>query len=161
MAFLPHYEALSSDDARKALLAQWIDTCPQELFQELRAQAPILETQEFVLLSRHDDVKAVLRKAQDFSATGYITSDKFVLGKDPETGHDHDRTLLVSTIPCSDLERVRQIAATATTELLALTIKQKLGQELPGEYPEPFVQRYPDLKGMVKILPAIPSSKLV
>ncbi len=35
MAFLPTYEALSSDDARKALLAQWIDTRPQELFQEL------------------------------------------------------------------------------------------------------------------------------
>ena len=120
MAFLPPYEALPSDSARKALLAQWIDTCPQELFQELRAQAPILETQEFVLLSRHDDVKAVLRNAQDFSATGYITSAQFVLGKDPETGHDQNRTLLVSTIPRSDLERVRQIAATATAELLAL-----------------------------------------
>jgi len=43
----------------------------------------------------------------------------------------------------------------------AATIKQKLGQELDGEYPEPFVQRYPDLKGMVKILPAIPAGKLV
>ena len=43
----------------------------------------------------------------------------------------------------------------------AATIKQKLGQGLEGEYPEPFVQRYPDLKGMVKILPAIPSGKLV
>src|SRR5215204_2371136 len=120
MAFLPHYEALPSDSARKALLAQWIDTCPQELFQELRVYAPIFETQEFVLLSRHEDVKAVLRNAQDFSAIGYITSAQFVLGKDPETGHDHDRTLLVNTIPRSDLERVRQIAATATTELLDL-----------------------------------------
>ena len=43
----------------------------------------------------------------------------------------------------------------------AATIKQKLGQELDGEYPEPFLQRYPDLKGMVKILPAIPAGKLV
>lgn len=120
MAFLPQYEALPSESARKALLAQWIDTCPQELFQELRAQAPILETQEFVLLSRHDDVKAVLYNAQDFSATGYITSAQFVLGKDPETGHDPERTLLVSTIPPSDLERVRKIAATATAELLDL-----------------------------------------
>ncbi|MSQ47215.1 MAG: hypothetical protein EXR78_02315 [Deltaproteobacteria bacterium] len=120
MAFLSQYEALPSDSARKALLAQWIDTRSQELFQELRAQAPILETQEFVLLSRHDDVKEVLRNAHDFSATGYVTSDQFVLGKDPETGHDQDRTLMVNTIPRSDLEWVRQIAATATAHLLAL-----------------------------------------
>ena len=43
----------------------------------------------------------------------------------------------------------------------AATIKAKLGQPLDGEYPEPFVQRYPDLKGLVKILPATPSGKLV
>jgi len=120
MAFLSMYEALPTDNARKALLVQWIDTRPQELFQELRVYRPILETQEFVLLSRHDDVKEVLRKVQDFSAMGYITSDQFVLGKDPETGHDQDRALLVSTIPRSDLEWVRQIAAAATTKILSL-----------------------------------------
>jgi uncharacterized protein YecE (DUF72 family) len=43
----------------------------------------------------------------------------------------------------------------------AATIKAKLGQPLDGEYPETFVQRYPDLKGLVKILPAPPSHKLV
>ena len=43
----------------------------------------------------------------------------------------------------------------------AATIKNKLGQPLPGEYPEAFVQRYPDLEGLVKILPATPSRKLV
>ena len=35
----------------------------------------------------------------------------------------------------------------------AATIKHKLGQPLDGEYPEAFVERYPDLKGLVKILP--------
>jgi uncharacterized protein YecE (DUF72 family) len=43
----------------------------------------------------------------------------------------------------------------------AATIKAKLGQDLEGEYPEPFVQRYPDLKGLVKILPTPASRKLV
>jgi uncharacterized protein YecE (DUF72 family) len=43
----------------------------------------------------------------------------------------------------------------------AATIKHKLGQELDGEYPEPFVQRYPDLKGLVRILPPRPSGTLV
>ena len=42
----------------------------------------------------------------------------------------------------------------------AATIKDKLGQKLDGEYPEAFVQRYPDLEGLVKILPN-PSRKLV
>jgi uncharacterized protein YecE (DUF72 family) len=43
----------------------------------------------------------------------------------------------------------------------AATIKQKLGQPLDGEYPEEFVERYPDLKGLVKILPPRPSDTLV
>jgi uncharacterized protein YecE (DUF72 family) len=43
----------------------------------------------------------------------------------------------------------------------AAILKHQLGQELPGEYPEEFVERYPDLKGIVKILPPplIPSRK--
>jgi len=32
-------------------------------------------------------------------------------------------------------------------------LKAQLGQELEGEYPEAFVEEYPDLKGMVKLLP--------
>jgi uncharacterized protein YecE (DUF72 family) len=35
----------------------------------------------------------------------------------------------------------------------AVTIKSKLGQPLDGEFPEAFVERYPDLKSLVKILP--------
>ena len=43
----------------------------------------------------------------------------------------------------------------------AAVLKHKLGQPLDGEYPEEFVDRYPDLKGIVKILPTlIPSPKL-
>ena len=34
----------------------------------------------------------------------------------------------------------------------AVKIKSQLGQAIPGEYPEAFVERYPDLKGLVKIL---------
>jgi uncharacterized protein YecE (DUF72 family) len=43
----------------------------------------------------------------------------------------------------------------------AATIKHKLGQELDGEFPETFVERYPDLKSLVRILPTRPSGKLV
>jgi uncharacterized protein YecE (DUF72 family) len=42
----------------------------------------------------------------------------------------------------------------------AAVLKHKLGQPLDGEYPEEFIDRYPDLKGIVKILPTlIPSPK--
>jgi uncharacterized protein YecE (DUF72 family) len=43
----------------------------------------------------------------------------------------------------------------------AATIKDKLGQPIEGGYPEPFVEHYPDLKGIVKILPTRPSDTLV
>ena len=35
----------------------------------------------------------------------------------------------------------------------AAILKHDLGQPLPGEYPQEFVDRYPDLKGLVKVLP--------
>jgi uncharacterized protein YecE (DUF72 family) len=35
----------------------------------------------------------------------------------------------------------------------AAILKHQLGQDLPGRYPPEFVERYPDLKGIVKILP--------
>jgi uncharacterized protein YecE (DUF72 family) len=34
----------------------------------------------------------------------------------------------------------------------AAILKHELGQPLPGEYPEEFVERYPDLKGLVRVL---------
>jgi uncharacterized protein YecE (DUF72 family) len=34
----------------------------------------------------------------------------------------------------------------------AAILKHQLGQPLPGEYPEAFVEQYPDLKGIVKVL---------
>jgi uncharacterized protein YecE (DUF72 family) len=41
----------------------------------------------------------------------------------------------------------------------AAILKHQLGQDVPGEYPEEMVKEYPDLKGIVKILPATPSLK--
>ena len=41
----------------------------------------------------------------------------------------------------------------------AAILKHQLGQPLPGDYPEEMIDRYPDLKGLVKMLPAIPSLK--
>jgi uncharacterized protein YecE (DUF72 family) len=43
----------------------------------------------------------------------------------------------------------------------AAILKHQLGQPLPGEYPQEFVDLYPDLKGVVKLLPAplIPAPK--
>jgi len=43
----------------------------------------------------------------------------------------------------------------------AAILKHQLGQDLPGAYPEEFVEQYPDVKGLVKLLapPLIPSPK--
>jgi len=43
----------------------------------------------------------------------------------------------------------------------AAILKHQLGQPLPGAYPEAFVESYPDLKGLVKLLPPplIPAPK--
>ena len=41
----------------------------------------------------------------------------------------------------------------------AAILKHQLGQDVPGEYPGEMIERYPDLKGIVKILPTTPSLK--
>ena len=41
----------------------------------------------------------------------------------------------------------------------AAILKHELRQELPGEYPEAFADRYPELRGIVKTLPPTPSGK--
>ena len=41
----------------------------------------------------------------------------------------------------------------------AAILKHELRQDLPGAYPEEFVERYPDLKGIVRTLPPPPSLK--
>ena len=38
----------------------------------------------------------------------------------------------------------------------AAILKHELRQDLPGGYPEEFVERFPDLKGIVKVLPELP-----
>jgi uncharacterized protein YecE (DUF72 family) len=42
----------------------------------------------------------------------------------------------------------------------AAILKHQLGQDIPGEYPEEMVERYPELKGLVKILPVTPGLTL-
>jgi uncharacterized protein YecE (DUF72 family) len=39
----------------------------------------------------------------------------------------------------------------------AAILKHKLGQEVPGDYPDEMVEAYPELKGIVKLLPHQPS----
>src|SRR5918999_5657367 len=41
----------------------------------------------------------------------------------------------------------------------AAILKHQLGQDLPGGYPEEMVREYPDLEGIVKVLPATPALK--
>ena len=41
----------------------------------------------------------------------------------------------------------------------AAILKHRLGQELPGEYPDEFVERYPDLDGLVKTIPLLTSPR--
>jgi uncharacterized protein YecE (DUF72 family) len=41
----------------------------------------------------------------------------------------------------------------------AAILKHRLGQDVPGEYTPEMLERYPDLKGIVKVLPTTPSLK--
>ena len=92
--------------------------------------------------------------------------------------HDHSEDRYNYLYPASELRPFAEAAKEASRDVkkaylyannhfsaksvaTAATLKHQLGQPLPGEYPEEFVTRYPDLKGLVKILPVTPSDTLV
>jgi len=53
-----------------------------------------------------------------------------------------------SKLPVADRPGLRP-----TPDRVRETLFNWLGQSLDGEYPQEFIERYPDLKGLVKVLP--------
>ena len=89
---------------------------------------------------------------------------------------NNQRTATTTCTPPAELKPIAQAARQASREVKkaylyannhfsaksvanAAILKHDLGQPLPGEYPPEFVDRYPDLKGLVRILPPPPSRK--
>ncbi len=118
MGFLREYEALSSADARRALLFQWLNQRRHELYAELRESAPVFATPDFFLVTRYEDARRILEDSQCFKVRAYPTSGNFVLGKDREDGHDADRKVLSRLFPKKDYKRIRDIAAKKAQELI-------------------------------------------
>jgi len=128
MGFLGEYEALSSADARRALLFQWLNQRRHELYAELRENAPVFATPDFFLVTRYEDAKTIIEDGDRFKVRTYATSGTFVLGKDKEPKHEHalkyehehdkDRDFLSKLLPDADLERIRAIASKVAKEFV-------------------------------------------
>ncbi|MBM4259787.1 MAG: hypothetical protein FJ147_28310 [Deltaproteobacteria bacterium] len=146
MGFLATYTALSSGEQRKALLTEWVFRRRQELFAELRQKAPFLQTQDFVLVSRHDDVKAIFEDFQHFNVKAYLRSEDFVLGKDKGDGHDADRAFLERLIPQTELERVHQVTAGAVKAIF-----EKIMARYKGTAPLPGGRKFREPAGRINI----------
>lgn len=133
MEFLEAYTALHSADKRKELLTEWVFQRRQGLFAELREHAPFLQTQDFVMISRHEDVKAIFEDFTHFNVKAYLGSEDFVLGKDKDKGHDADRAFLEGLIPQAELERVHQVAGGAIAAIFKRLMTRCTGDAaLPG-----------------------------
>ena len=146
MGFLGEYETLSSADARRALLFQWLNQRRHELYAELRENAPVFATPDFFLVTRYQDVKDIIENGDHFKARAYATSGSFVLGKDKEPKpehafkyeheHDKDRDFLSKLLPDADLETyVRDTADTiaANAPLTVNAVKYIVGQATKDE----------------------------
>ena len=100
----------------------------QELYAELRENAPVFSTPDFFLVTRYQDVKDIIEKGDRFKARTYPTSGTFVLGKDKkpeyahaekhEHEHDEDHNFLSSLLPDKDLEKIRKIASDAARKFV-------------------------------------------
>jgi cytochrome P450 len=72
MGFLGEYEALSSADAGRALLFQWLNQRRHELYAELRENAPVFSTPDFFLVTHYQDAKTIIEDGDRFVETRLI-----------------------------------------------------------------------------------------
>lgn len=120
MSFLRAYTAVDAGDpgataaARQALLRQWMQHKPHALYAELRHEHPIFATPQFVLVTRHADVREVLLRDDVFSTAPHAERlqpliHNFMLGDDG-SWHERDAALLQLVLRRADLDEIASIA---------------------------------------------------
>lgn len=137
----PHFDRPPSHALQKALTPQ--------VFDYLREHHPVLVLPRFALVTRHDDVKSVLARDEDFGVTEIYaermkrTSGPFVLGMERTPQYEREAAWLRNAIHDDDLDRIRQLTReyidealtaarrAATGDVVGIDIVTALGRRIP------------------------------
>lgn len=121
----PHRDGSASQMVQKALLRQ--------AFDYLRAQHPVLVLPRFAVVTRHDDVKDVLARDQDFGVTEIYadrmrrTSGPFILGLERTPEYEREARWLRGAVHDGDLGRIRQLTLGYIDEALTTARRAATG----------------------------------
>lgn len=129
MSFLRAYSSVDAGDprataaARVALTRTWMLRRPHALFAELRQDQPIFPTPEFVLLTRHAEVREVLQRDDVFIATPQVERLQPLLGgvfggADGPT-REREAAALRLAIRRADLDEIAAVAERVATAAIA------------------------------------------
>lgn len=117
-------DAATAAKAQMQLIGKWIAVSPVAFFNELRESAPIFQAPAFTLVTRYEDVRAVL------TLNGIFTTDllkqnihKFigntVVELPPSPEYERRKSILRLAFPMADIERYRRILLEESALLLS------------------------------------------
>lgn len=124
MGFLAEFDAAAGPQAQAAVLIAWLRGRWPDMFEELRAHRPVLQTPLFTLVTRASDVLAALSRPSTFSvqanrATMDPSVGPFMLARDETPINWQEKGLMQALLRWDDLPRVRQLAGTVAGQALA------------------------------------------
>ncbi|MDQ7074556.1 MAG: cytochrome P450 [Gammaproteobacteria bacterium] len=139
----------ASEAEKYPLVKQWIDEEPLAFFKQLREERPILDTPEFTVLSRFDDVTEVLGMPKVFTVDLYKPKmADYLMAHDDDALHYREKSLMQSLLNRDDLPHIRQLVADIANEILDQADgKLELAYGYSRAVPAVMVQRYFGLRG--------------
>jgi cytochrome P450 len=124
--YLRKYGSAAERDPMRAaaMVAAWIRTDWHALFAELRAECPVLVTPAFTLITRFADVHEVLALEKVFTVEptaprlDAALGSGFMLSRDATAINWHERGLMQTLLPYSDVSAVRELVGRYADERL-------------------------------------------
>jgi cytochrome P450 len=151
--YLAQYDAAAEAD-KFPLVYQWMWKEPLPFFKELREKRPILVTPEVTIISRFDDVTAVLNMPKIFTVDLYLPkmgNGIYLMAHDDDALHSREKAMMESLLNRDDLPAVRKIIAKLSQDILdAANGSLEIVNEFCRMVPAGLVQEYFGLTGVDK-----------
>jgi cytochrome P450 len=118
--YLEQYDATADAD-KFPLVYKWMWEEPLPFFKELREKRPILVTPVVTIISRFDDVTAVLNMPKIFTVELYLPkmgNGIYLMAHDDDALHTREKSMMQSLLNRDDLPNVRKLIAQLGNDIL-------------------------------------------
>ena len=151
--YLDQYDATADAD-KFPLVYKWMWEEPLPFFKELREKRPILVTPVVTIISRFDDVTAVLNMPKIFTVELYLPkmgNGIYLMAHDDDALHTREKSMMQSLLNRDDLPNVRKLIAQLGNDILdSANGSIEIVNEFCRMVPAGLVQDYFGLTGIDK-----------